>query len=163
MHLSDFAKMGLRRVDNRPIHLRPGAILCFVCVRNESLRLPYFLDYHRKLGVERFFVVDNASEDATQQLLIHQSDVHVFVSTGSYAASNYGVGWLNNLLSHFASGHWALTLDADELLIYPHCETLPLGKLVGYLEERRFDGLQAFLIDMYANRPICQTDYHPGT
>ena len=105
MNDHDFAKAGLERLDDRPMDLRPHELLTFSCVRDEVLRLPYFLDYHRQLGVNRFFVVDNASTDGTTRLLLEQQDVHVFEARGSYASSNCGVAWLNALLGTFAPGH----------------------------------------------------------
>jgi hypothetical protein len=90
---------GLEKRDGRPVTVADHEILGFACVRNEELRLPHFLDYHRKLGVDRFFIVDNASED---DAFAAQPDVHVFFAPGSYAPSNCGVSWLNSLLSRYA-------------------------------------------------------------
>lgn len=146
---------------------RPSAeeqdILCFSCVRDEVLRLPHFLDYHRALGVDRFFIVDNASTDGTAALLLAQPDVHLFAAPGSYAASRCGVDWLNALLAAFAPGRWALTLDVDELLVYPDCETLPLAGLVDRLARKGADALAGFMLDMYGAEPIRAANYRAGT
>jgi hypothetical protein len=157
------AAAGLTRLDDRPLALPDDAILGFACVRDEALRLPHFLDHHRALGVARFFVADNASSDGTTALLMAQPDVHVFAATGSYAASRCGVDWLNALLAAFAPGHWALTLDADELLVYPGCETLPLPGFAARLAQRGAEALPGFLLDMYAEAPIRAARYVAGT
>ena len=39
------------------LHARP--ILLFSTVRNERIRLPYFLSYYRRLGVEHFLIVED--------------------------------------------------------------------------------------------------------
>jgi hypothetical protein len=158
----NIAAAGLERLDSRPTTVAGDAILGFVCVRNEALRLPHFLDYHRALGVTRFYVIDNASADGTTALLLAQPDVHVFAAAGSYAASLCGVHWLNALLASFAPGHWALTLDADELLVYPRCETLSLPGLAMDLARQGADALPGFLLDMYGAGPIRATHYRPG-
>lgn len=154
---------GLNKRDSRPVTAAADEIFCFACVRNEELRLPHFLDYHRKLGVDRFFIIDNASEDGSLEFLLKQGDVHVFFTEGSYAASNCGVSWLNSLLSHYGPGHWALTLDVDELLVYPACEQVHLRQLVRFLDREQADGVVAFLLDMYSDTPIRDTVYRKGT
>ena len=56
-----FQHYRLARMDSRYLHLRPSEILCCMVVRNELPRLPYFLEYYRKKGVDAFFAVDNCS------------------------------------------------------------------------------------------------------
>ncbi len=140
-----------------------GGIFCFSCVRNESLRLPYFIDYHRSLGVDKFIFVDNGSTDDTVDFLLSQADVHVFCTEESYSAANFGVAWLNELLAHYGTGRWTLTLDADELLIYPLCETVDLHQLTHFLDSTQADAVATFLLDMYSQEPIRETIYQRGT
>jgi hypothetical protein len=153
---------GLKRLDDRNFDARPGDILGFSCIRNEILRLPYFLDYYRKLGVSRFVVVDNASTDETIPFLLSQRDVHLFHTGSSYSGSYYGVDWLNLLLGWFGRDHWVVVVDADELLIYPDSETVRLPGLVGRLETGGYDAMLTFLLDMYASGPIREAHYSPG-
>jgi len=153
----------LARMDETPISPEPGEILLFVCVRNEALRLPYFLEYYRNAGVSRFLVVDNDSSDGTAELLGEQPDVHRFWTRDSYAESHFGVHWLNALLDRYGSGHWVLVVDADELLVYPHCEDRDLPGLASELERSGADALLSFLLDMYADGPIRDAHYSAGT
>lgn len=153
----------LMRRDSRPVQLGPEEILCVSCVRNEALRLPHFIEYHRKLGVGRFFFIDNASTDGTLEILLGQDDVHVYSAAGSYAESRCGVHWVNEVLQTHAQGRWSLTADADELLVYPGCEDLGLELLVRRLDREGAGCLQAFILDMYSDRPIQETVYECGT
>jgi hypothetical protein len=152
----------LARRDRRSTRLAPADVICVSCVRNESLRLPYFLEYYRTLGVGRFFFIDNDSTDGTLQYLLDQGDVHVYSAAGSYAESRCGVLWTNQVLHAHARGHWALTVDADELLIYPDCERLGLQALTRRLQCEGAGCLQAFMLDMYSDRPIRETVYERG-
>lgn len=145
---------GLERLDDRPIEPAGDEILLFCCARNEATRLPSFFDHYRRLGVGRFLFVDNDSVDATRPFLLGQPDTHVFHAAGSYAASNYGVDWLNALLQRWGEKHWVVVVDADELLVYPGCETEPLPALARRLDARGHDALACFLLDMYADGPI---------
>lgn len=146
--------------NGEPIH--NGEILAFCCARNESLRLPWFLDYHRSLGIDRFLVVDNASTDETQSWLMVQPDVLPFFTDASYASSRCGVDWLNALLDKFGLKHWALTIDVDELLVYPQSERLNLKMLTAYLDDAGADALLTFMLDMYSDKAITDSKYHRG-
>jgi glycosyltransferase involved in cell wall biosynthesis len=159
---TDFSFSELVRIDQKPTNINSNEIIVFACIRNESLRLPYFLQYHRSIGADRFVFVDNFSTDGTVDYLLSQSDVHVYYTEESYANSNCGVDWLNALLNHHGTGHWTLTLDADELLIYPNCEEMNLGHLTNYLDQTESQGLPTFLLDMYSDIPIKKTEYRVG-
>lgn len=153
----------LQQLDSRVLPARRGELLLVTCVRNEALRLPHFLDYYRKLGIDRILAIDNESDDGTTEWLLAQPDAHVFLARGSYAGSHCGVLWMNEVLSRHAAGHWTLTVDADELLVYPDCERLGLGALTGHLERSGADALACFLLDMYSDCPIRDTHYRAGT
>lgn len=137
-------------------------ILCCVVVRNESLRLPYFLSYYRRKGITKFFIVDNNSTDDTVPYLLKQHDVYVWQSTLSFNKANFGSVWFELLLRKFGKGHWCLTLDADELLIYPDCEKKDIPQLCRELDQNNKQVFSAVLLDMYSDRPIKDTTYNPG-
>ncbi len=150
------------RIDEAPISPEPGEILLFGCVRDEALRLPYFLDYYRGLGVSRFFLIDNGSSDGTSELLRRQPDVHLYWTGDSYAESHCGVHWLNALLERYGPGHWVLVVDVDELLVYPRCEERDLPTWITELEARGADAFLTFLLDMYADCPLRSAHYSAG-
>ena len=137
-------------------------IWVFSCVRDEMLRLPDFVRHYRCLGANRFFLIDNGSSDGTHRWLVEQPDVHVFAASSSYAASYYGVHWLNGLLAEYGVGGWVLVADADELLVYPDCEVLSLPRFVKRLESQNADALLTFLLDMYPPGPLRDARYEPG-
>ena len=68
----------LRAVQDRTKAITPGAILCFSTMRNEIIRLPFFLEHHRALGVDHFLIVDNGSDDGTTEYLAAQPDVSLW-------------------------------------------------------------------------------------
>ena len=53
----------LRPVVSRVGAIRPDSLLLFSTLRNELVRLPYFLRYYRELGINHFLIVDNGSDD----------------------------------------------------------------------------------------------------
>ena len=152
----------LKPVADRTRAIRPGAILCFSTVRNEALRLPFFLDHHRRLGVDQFLFVDNGSDDGTRDWLAAQPDVSLWQTGASYRLSRFGVDWLTWLMIRHGHGHWCLTLDADEILIYPHWETRPLPALTGWLDQAGERSMGAMMLDLYPKGPLDRTEYRAG-
>ena len=139
-----------------------GDVLIAGVVRNERLRLPWFLTHHRNLGVDRFLLIDNASSDGTTDYLLAQDDVCLFHTAEPYSQSNCGVSWTNQILRDYAIGHWTLILDADELFIFPGFETTGLDRFLGHLDSRNFDAVVAPLLDMYPRGPLSRTGYVAG-
>ena len=153
----------LRRVVNRTGEIRADDILVFSTVRNEAIRLPWFLKYYRDLGVGHFLIVDNASTDGSKQFLADQPDVSLWSTPQSYKSSRFGMDWLNHLLRRYADGHWALTVDPDELFIYPFCDTRPLDALTDWLDSCAIRSFGAMLLDMYPKGPLGDAKYETGT
>ncbi|WP_128255257.1 glycosyltransferase family 2 protein [Falsirhodobacter deserti] len=152
----------LTAVANRTGRIRRGDILLFSTLRNERIRLPYFLDYYRRLGVNHFLFVDNGSDDGSRDYLVRQPDTSVWVTHQSYKRAYFGVDWLNGLQRRFAHGHWCLTVDPDEFLVYPFCDTRPLRALTDWLESSSVRSLSAMLLDMYPQGPIDARPYREG-
>lgn len=150
-----------RPVIDRTGAIRPGAHLAFVCLRNEALRLPYFLDHHRRLGIDHFLIVDNASEDGSADYLAAQGDVSLFHAPGSYKAARFGMDWINALLMRHGHGHWCLTLDADELFTFPEAH-LGLPALTRWLTAQKAPAMAALMLDLYPEGPLGALPYAPG-
>lgn len=152
----------LRCVIDRTADFASDDILVFSTMRNEIVRLPYFLEYYREMGVGHFLIVDNGSTDGTTQYLAKQKDVSLWASDHSYKRARFGVDWLNHLAGRYAHGHWALTVDPDEFFIYPFCDTRPLRALTDWLDASSIKSMSAMLLDMYPKGPISQAAYRPG-
>jgi hypothetical protein len=152
----------LRPVTNRTKHIRPSDILLFCTQRNEMIRLPWFLQYYRDMGVNHFFFVDNDSNDGSLGYLEQQSDVSVWTTTASYKRSRFGMDWMNWLLSKYGHNHWCLTVDPDELFLYPFCDTRPLRALTDWLDASSIKSFSAMLLDMYPKGRLDQQSYQPG-
>lgn len=139
-----------------------NANLCFVTLRNERVRLPFFLSYYRDMGVDHFLIVDNGSDDGSREYLLQQEDVSLWQAKGSYKASRFGMDWLNWLLFRYGTGNWCLTVDPDEFLVYPHCDTRPLKALTQWMDTSRIRSFSAMLLDVYPEGRIGDQPYRPG-
>ena len=132
-------------------------ICAFLTVRKEIERIPYFLEHYRRLGVENFFVVDNSSHDGTKEYLSSQTDVSLWTTNHGYKESRLGLDWTNALLMKYSHVRWCLSLDADEIIIYPHHETRNLNALVECLDRQGETSFGAMMLDMYAENPLGET------
>ena len=149
-------------VADRTGNIRPGDILLFSTIRNEAVRLPYFLQYYRDLGVGHFLIVDNDSDDGSREMLAGQPDLSLWTTRASYGKARFGVDWLNGLQSRHGHDHWCLTVDADEFLVYPFCDTRPLRALTDWLDASEIRAFSAMLLDMYPKGPLAEAQYRPG-
>lgn len=150
------ARHQLQAVQNRTAAIRRGQVLCFATIRDEMLRLPEFLRHYRELGVDHFLLVVHDSTDGTQDLLGQQPDVSLWCSKGSYRTTRFGMDWLGWLLARYGHGHWCLTVDIDELLIYPHWPHQGLHDLTARLDETGQHAMGALMLDLYPKGPIGQ-------
>jgi hypothetical protein len=153
----------LRVAQDRTKLIKPGDILVFSTFRNEAVRLPYFFQYYRDLGVDHFIMVDNDSTDGGGDYAIAQPDVSVWTTKHSYKAARYGVDWLNYLQRRYAHNHWTLVVDPDEFFVFPYCDTRPIRALTDWLEASAIRSFGAMMLDMYPKGPISAQPYALGT
>lgn len=147
---------------NRTASIRSDDILLICVLRNERVRLPFFLKYYRDQGVNHFLFVDNGSDDGSLDYLLGQPDVSVWSTHASYKRSNFGVDWVNWLARKYAHGHWTLVVDTDEFFVYPFCDTRPIRALTDWLENSSIRSFSAMLLDMYPKGPIGAQPYKEG-
>ena len=152
----------LSSIADRTNTIKRDDILVFSTLRNEEVRLPYFLDYYRDMGVNHFLMVDNDSSDGSVEFLAKQPDVSLWHSRKSYKRSRFGVDWLNWLQTRYAHGHWALVVDPDEFLVYPFCDTRPLRALTDWLDASSIKSFGAMLLDMYPKGRLDAQPYRAG-
>lgn len=141
----------------------PGQIACIIVARNEFVRLKWLHRYYRHLGVDRFFLIDNMSDDKTLAYFTAQPDVTVLQTDENYRDTRYGVKWHNEVADAWAENRWVLTVDADEALVFDGCDRPgALHDLVARLEAEGSEGFFAPMFDMYAEGALAETELEPG-
>jgi hypothetical protein len=157
-----FKRRELTPVADRTGKMAPDAIILLCTLRNERIRLPFFLRYYRNLGVEHFLFVDNGSDDGSREFLALQPDVSIWMTAAGYKAARFGVDWLTWLQRRYCHDHWCLTVDVDEFLVYPFCETRPLRALTAWLDASAVRSFSAMMLDMYPKGSMASRPYQEG-
>ncbi len=152
----------LTTVADRTSLIRPEDILVVMVQRNESSRLPYFMQFYRSLGVGHFLVIDNGSDDGSDQYLAEQQDVSLWQTQDSYHASRFGLDWMTWLQIRYAHGHWCLMVDVDELLVYDGQRQYDLRDLTAWLDRNQKRGFGTLMLDLYPKGPLNHHRYEPG-
>lgn len=124
--------------------------------------MPHFLAHHRRLGVRHFLFVANDCSDGSEAYLHDQPDCSVWTTDAGYKAARFGMDWIGSLLIQYGAGRWCLTLDADELLIYPHWDSRALPDLTRHLDGIGQEAFGTLTVDLYPKGPLSQSDFQPG-
>jgi hypothetical protein len=145
-----------QRIDKNHIPKNKIELRLFAIARNESLRLPFFLKYYFEKGVDRIFLVDNDSTDNTREIALSCPNVHVFKINKSFKNFWY---WIDFFLNKYGMNKWCLVVDIDELFFYPFAEIASLKILINYMEFKKYEAIRSFLLDIYSDKPISETNY----
>ena len=160
--LSMFHARSLRGVQDNTQFVDKHDVLLFSVIRNESARIPYFLDYYRSIGVDHFFFIDNGSTDDFAATVAECPDVSVWYTDASYRKANCGLHWSNALMRRHADRHWVLLVDPDEFLVFPYDDRRNLKELTNFLDSEGRRSFFCILIDMYGAGNFNDAHYRAG-
>ncbi len=139
------------------------ALCCIIVARNEFIRLKWLVEFYRTQGIDRFYLIDNMSDDQTLSHFADAPDVTILQTKENYRDSRYGVKWHNEVADTYLAGRWVLTVDADEVLVFDGCEKRgSLKTLCKRLDKEGAQALFTAMIDMYSKAPLDQVSYQPG-
>jgi hypothetical protein len=123
---------------------------------NERL-LPSFLDHHRRQGMDEFVFLDLSAEGTLSARLAGDADCAVWRPRGAPDAG-LAIFWLNYLRWRYGTGRWCLSIEPNELFVFPHCETRQIKDLIEFVETERRGHVFALVIEMYGERPAASHD-----
>lgn len=129
--------------------LRPDDLPLVCVVRNAVPYMKSFLRYYREMGVTRFIVVDDRSDDGTTEILSSAPDVDLFCSNMRYAQADRGRVWRDALFNLYGRQRWYLSVDADEFFVFPRMEQRNIRSFIRELEQNGIRRCLAPMIDMY--------------
>lgn len=101
--------------------------LCLIA-RNEGEYLIEFIEFHRKQGVEHFFVYDNNSTDNTKDIcdfyVSQKICTYLPFETWDYRYNPQILAYAHYLATFRTYSEWTIFIDADEFLFSPIYERL---------------------------------------
>ncbi|KAB2722122.1 glycosyltransferase family 2 protein [Brucella intermedia] len=129
--------------------LKPDDLPLVCVVRNAAAYIKSFLRYYREMGITRFIVVDDRSDDGTAEILSSAPDVDLYSSSIRYAEADRGRVWRDALFNLYGRGRWYLSVDADEFFVFPRMEQRNIRSFIEELEQNGIRRCLAPMIDMY--------------
>jgi len=115
--------------------------------KNESEALLDFLAYHRKLGIEHFIYIDNASKDNSIALMQKEKDVSILITTQIREKFHSGSDWLKTVYTHFCYGKWVLTLAINERFMVAEDAVKSLPELATAAEKNGYDAFPSVMVE----------------
>lgn len=128
-------------------------------MRNEMYGVEAFLRHYRNLGVERFIMLDDRSDDGTREYLCEQADVMVLESSANFVDMYNPNGhtplpdmralivWRNVLMWKYVFDEWALMVDGDEYVILP--DGMSLFDVASLADKEGCRSVQGIMLDCY--------------
>ncbi|MCL1856384.1 MAG: glycosyltransferase family 92 protein [Kiritimatiellaeota bacterium] len=103
----------------------PHCVCAAAIVKNEASYIAEWIDYHRLIGVERFFIYDNESTDALRDVLAPYVAEGVVTLTPFPGKFMQVAAYEHAAFTHKYETRWMLYLDIDEFLVLKRHATLP--------------------------------------
>lgn len=151
----EFLTVKIEKVKDQEIQGHGRAIL--ICaLKDEKNKIEQFMEHYRKLGVDRFVILDNLSTDGTFEYLKEQKDVELYRCEHLFTA-NRKIAWMNRLIAEHGIGKWYLMVDSDEFITYFGASQHGLEDVVDKCEEKGYKRLGGAMIDMYPDSGLFQT------
>ncbi len=144
----------IERVSGRGDVPPKRSVILIGVLRNAMHDLPQFLNYYRGLGVERFAIVDDASTDGSREFLQQQADVDLYRSNRNYQEAVRGRVWRDLLIARYGVNRWYVSVDSDEYLVFPDCETLAIPDFARRMFRGGIRHVHAPMIDIYPEKEI---------
>jgi hypothetical protein len=129
----------------------PVTVFCHL--RNERPLIEPFLAHYRRLGVERFVLVDNASDDGTTEFLEQQPDIELFWTCAGFRRARQGNEWMNPLIARPEhADSLCLRVDADEHVVFAGYETSSLPRLWRFMQREGSEAIAGHFLDLFPER-----------
>ena len=143
----EFASSEIKIIKNIEIHEQEVIAICVA--KNDFMKLKNFIYHHRKIGITKFIILDNDSNDGSIEWLEKQNDV-ILLQTKMKYSSIRRVAWINRIIAHYGDNRWYLVADSDELLEYNDFENKTIYDVIEYCKSFNIIRVRALMLDMYA-------------
>lgn len=150
--LEIFWQTELKLIKNCDIQTDGPIVVC--AVKDDLTRIREFMKHYRKLGVEKFIMIDNGSCDGTEEFLAEQDDVLLYKTEEKYN-SRKKTAWVNLAIAINGIEQWYLIVDSDEFFAYPEMEKISITDYAKDLKDKGMLQVKTFMLDMYPEGRLC--------
>ena len=127
--------------------------IVILCVKNDIRRIQMLVDHYREMGIVKFAILDNESNDGTFEWMLDQPDIDLYRCSKQYE-TNVKEGWINRLISYYGADRWYILTDSDELLVYQGMENNQISNLTLHLDILGVKRVKALTLDTYG-KSLC--------
>ena len=120
-----------------------------VITHNDMRLMRSFFRHYRSMGVTRFFCMDDASTDGTQDFILDQPDADLFTSNVRYKDADRGKIWREKLFDILGHDRWYLNVDSDEYFLYESISRETIGEYTRRLDTAGVSRVPAPMLDLY--------------
>lgn len=148
-----FAAADIKTLHKSSAPLKPDDLVCVVVAKDVLTRLQLFVEHGRKIGVDRFAILDNGSGQEVLDWLTAQPDVDLYHTDEAFQTIRKD-SWVNRILSLYGRNRWYLQLDTDELPVYFGMETHSVKDVIKWLEGQNLTCAKGIMLDMFAKEKL---------
>lgn len=107
-------------------HTRPRYYLAVCAIaKNEGPYFQEWIEWHRKMGVEKFYIYDNESADGTKEVLAPYIESGVVEYTFFPGQKRQLAAYDDCFERHRTEARWIAVIDLDEFIVPVKDETIP--------------------------------------
>ncbi|MCL2074989.1 MAG: glycosyltransferase family 92 protein [Betaproteobacteria bacterium] len=100
-------------------------LAAMLCAKNEGLYIREWIEYHRLVGVEKFFIYDNESTDNTREILQPYVDEGIVEYKFWRGVKQQLEMYADGFRRYSYSARWLAVIDTDEFLVPESGGTIP--------------------------------------
>jgi hypothetical protein len=155
--LKAYLSKSVKCVKILPMDIKENEPILLCLVKDDLERVKLQIEYHKKIGVRFFVYIDNMSKDGTFEWLKEQNDVSLFTIDDVYNSIKQRA-WRRQVIDILGYDKWYLTLDSDELFIYPGIEKKNINNYIDFLKKQKINSVLSPMIDMYSKNKIFENE-----
>jgi len=139
----------------------PTSPILISVIKDEIQLLPDFFTHYRRLGVDRFVIIDNGSVDGSKEYCAEQPDADVHCVDRPFLWPQKQ-GWITRAITDYGLDRWYIYVDADERLVFDGWRSRSLTEFAQWADDRGLSRIRGVLIDMYSDSPVLETRWPQG-
>jgi lipopolysaccharide biosynthesis glycosyltransferase len=126
-------------------------IRAFINVVDPGVSLLQTMTYYRNIGVDRIFLlVDKDIVSEARNLSGTDKHLHVFTYNKHRKMTMHSK--IRALLGRYGNGHWCVLVDNNEMLYFPHSDTISLKQLCNFIDESGSDAMNFRVLNSLPER-----------